>query len=116
MAKIGYARVSTLKQDLNEQITELEKFGCMKIFSSKHSGKAQENKEQLDELLNYIREGDIVVVTKLDRLGRSLSQCLKIIDMLIEKNRFYLLESRDRHHNTQRPDGNCNDSATGFIR
>ena len=61
MAKIGYARVSTLKQDLNEQISELEKFGCKKIFSGKHSGKAEKNEEQLNELLNYIREGDTLV-------------------------------------------------------
>lgn len=84
MAKVGYARVSTLKQDLNEQIAELEKFGCTKIFSGKHSGKPEQNEEQLNELLNYIREGDVVVVTKLDRLGRSLSQCLKVLDMLAE--------------------------------
>ena len=84
MAKVGYARVSTLKQDLNEQIAELEKFGCTKIFSGKHSGKPEQNEELLNELLNYIREGDVVVVTKLDRLGRSLSQCLKVLDMLTE--------------------------------
>ena len=84
MAKIGYARVSTLKQDLNEQISELEKVGCKKIFSGKHSGKAEKNEEQLNELLNYIREGDTLVVTKLDRLGRSLSQCLKMLDFLLE--------------------------------
>lgn len=83
MAKIGYARVSTLKQDLNEQIAELEKFGCTKIFSGKHSGKSEQNEEQLNELLNYIREEDVVVVTKLDRLGRSLSQCLKVLGWLI---------------------------------
>ncbi|MDG6471844.1 recombinase family protein [Glaesserella parasuis] len=82
MALIGYARVSTLKQDLNEQIVELEKFGCTKIFSGKHSGKAEKNEEPLNELLNYIREGDTIVVTKLDRLGRSLSQCLKVLDIL----------------------------------
>lgn len=86
MAKIGYARVSTLKQDLSEQITALEKFGCKKIFSGRHSGKAEKkNEEQLNEMLNYIREGDTVVVTKLDRLGRSLSQCLKVLDILLEK-------------------------------
>ena len=80
MAKIGYARVSTTKQDLSEQIAALKKFGCEKIFSGKHSGKAENNEEQLNELLNYIREGDTVIVTKLDRLGRSLSQCLKTLD------------------------------------
>lgn len=85
MAKVGYARVSTLQQNLNEQISTLEKFGCEKIFSGKHSGKAHRNENQLNELLNYIREGDIVVVTKLDRLGRSLSQCLKFLDLLLER-------------------------------
>ena len=84
MTKIGYARVSTLKQDLSEQIAALEKFGCTKIFSGKHSGKAEKNEEQLNELLNYIREGDTLVVTKLDRLGRSLSQCLRTLDFLLE--------------------------------
>lgn len=92
MAKIGYARVSSLKQDLSEQITALKKFGCKKIFSGKFSGKAQDedletilrkniqNKIQLENMLNYIREGDIVVVTRLDRLGRSLIQCLRTLE------------------------------------
>lgn len=94
MAKIGYARVSTIKQDLSEQITALKKFGCEKIFSGKFSGKdedededletiltrVKQNKVQLDKMLNYVREGDIVVVTKIDRLGRSLIQCLKTLD------------------------------------
>lgn len=95
MAKIGYARVSTLKQDLNEQIAELEKFGCTKIFSGKHSGKSEQNEEQLNELLNYIREGDVVVVTKLDRLGRSLSQCLKVLDMLTENKIGFVALNQD---------------------
>lgn len=81
MAKIGFARVSTLQQDLNEQIRILQEYGCKKIFSGKHSGVSIKNKEQLDELLNYIREGDIVVVTKLDRLGRSLTQCLNTLEL-----------------------------------
>ena len=94
MAKIGYARVSTTKQDLSEQITALKKFGCEKIFFGKFSGKdkdededletiltrVKQNKVQLDKMLNYVREGDIVVVTKIDRLGRSLIQCLKTLD------------------------------------
>jgi DNA invertase Pin-like site-specific DNA recombinase len=90
VAKIGYARVSTTKQDLSEQIAALKKFGCEKIFSGKFSGKdedvetiltrVKQNKVQLDKMLNYVREGDIVVVTKIDRLGRSLIQCLKTLD------------------------------------
>ena len=85
MAKIGYARVSTQRQDLSEQMAILEKFGCTKIFAGKHSGKADKNREQLDELLDYIREGDVVVVTKLDRLGRSLTQCLNTLELFKKK-------------------------------
>ena len=81
MVKIGFARVSTLQQDLNEQIRILQEYGCKKIFSGKHSGVSIKNKAQLDELLNYIREGDVVVVTKLDRLGRSLTQCLNTLEL-----------------------------------
>ena len=86
MAKIGFARVSTQQQDLTEQIRLLKEYGCTKIFAGKHSGKADQNKEQIDELLNYVREGDVVVVTKLDRLGRSLTQCLKTLDFFKENN------------------------------
>lgn len=86
MAKIGFARVSTQQQDLTEQIRLLEEFGCEKIFSGKHSGKADKNKKQLDELLDYIREDDVVVVTKLDRLGRSLTQCLNTLELFKKKN------------------------------
>lgn len=86
MAKIGFARVSTLQQDLTEQIRILKEYGCTKIFSGKHSGRADKNKEQLDELFGYIREGDVVVVTKLDRLGRSLTQCLNVLERLKSQN------------------------------
>ena len=99
MAKIGYERVSTQTQDLSEQLTALRKFGCEKIFSGKFSGKAldeedletiltrvKQNKVQLDKMLNYIREGDVVVVTKVDRLGRSLSQFMKVFEALRQKN------------------------------
>ncbi|MFM9597756.1 recombinase family protein, partial [Streptomyces scabiei] len=80
MALIGFARVSTQSQSLLEQENALKAFGCRKIFSGKHSGKASDNKQALDELLSYVREGDRVVVTKLDRLGRSLNQCLNTLE------------------------------------
>lgn len=86
MALIGFARVSTQQQDLSEQIQVLKEYGCKKIFSGKHSGKAEKNKAQLDELLDYVREGDVVAVTKLDRLGRSLAQCLNTLELFKNKN------------------------------
>ena len=80
MALIGYARVSSIRQNLDEQLEALKKYGCEKIFAGKHSGKAKDNKEQLDKMLDYVREGDTVVVTKIDRLGRSLSQVLNVLE------------------------------------
>lgn len=85
MALIGYARVSTQKQDLTDQIEQLQAAGCEKIFEGKNSGKKESNAARLAELLTYIREGDIVVVTKLDRLGRSLTQVLGVLDELKER-------------------------------
>lgn len=86
MALIGYARVSTQKQDLTDQIEQLQAAGCEKIFEGKNSGKKESNAARLAELLAYIREGDIVVVTKLDRLGRSLAQVLGVLDELKVRN------------------------------
>lgn len=81
MAKIGYARVSTLQQDLNEQLKALESFGCKKIFSGKHSGRADKNQSHLNELLNYVREGGVVVVKIRPTWSQSfaMSQCIRFI-------------------------------------
>ena len=68
---IGYARVSTQDQTLNLQKDALGKLGCNKIFTDTASGTKSERKG-LDEALEYVREGDTLVVWRLDRLGRSL--------------------------------------------
>src|SRR2546426_11660017 len=78
---IGYARVSTQDQTLNLQKDALEKIGCAKIFTDTISGAATERKG-LDEALEYVREGDSLVVWKLDRLGRSLKHLIDTITML----------------------------------
>lgn len=85
MALIGFARVSTLEQDLSVQIRSLTDYGCSKIFQGKNSGKEERNEERLQNLLDYVREGDIVVVTKLDRFGRSLRQILNVLAIFREK-------------------------------
>lgn len=85
MALIGFARVSTNQQDLTLQIERLTEYGCEKIFQGKHSGKEESNKQALASLIDYVRSGDTVVVTKLDRLGRSLSQVLNCLDTLTDK-------------------------------
>lgn len=103
MALVGYARVSTIKQDLTEQIEALEKFGCTKIFSGKHSGKAKDNQEQLEKMMDYIREGDVVVVTAFDRLGRSLNQCLNVLEHL-KKNDIGFIAIKQNIDTTKKAD------------
>src|SRR5205807_954940 len=78
---IGYARVSTQDQTLNLQKDALEKIGCSKIFTDTASGAATERKG-LAEALEYVREGDSLVVWKLDRLGRSLKHLIDTISKL----------------------------------
>ena len=81
MATFGYARVSTLDQKLDAQKLELIKYGCDKIFFEKASGKNLERPE-LQKLLDNLRENDVVVVYKLDRLGRSLKDLIELVNDL----------------------------------
>lgn len=83
MARIGYARVSTKDQNLDLQLVELEKAGCEKVYSEHKSG--VKARLELTEAIKYLRKGDILVVYKFDRLGRSLSDLLSIISELHEK-------------------------------
>src|SRR5712692_1347963 len=78
---IGYARVSTQDQTLNLQKDALEKIGCSKIFTDTISGATTERKG-LAEAVGYVREGDSLVVWKLDRLGRSLKHLIETITAL----------------------------------
>ena len=99
---IGWARVSTQDQDLSIQKQRLEDAGCTKIFASKHSGKAESNADKLAEMMGYVRSGDVLVVTKLDRLGRSLSQVLQVVDQLNSKG--VALEALDQPIDTRKQD------------
>ena len=83
--KVGFARVSTKEQDLEIQLSKLNDFGCEKIFQGKQSGASIRNEEKLKELIDFIREGDEVIVTRLDRLGRSLKSILDSIDSIHSK-------------------------------
>lgn len=85
MAKIGYARVSTQDQSLDGQIDTLEEYGCERIFSEKASGRKTKRTE-LDKCLDYLREGDILVVYKLDRLGRTTKQLIELSQWLDENS------------------------------
>lgn len=82
---IGYARTSTVEQiaGLESQITELQKIGCEKIFQEQVSSVG--NRIQLDTALEFVREGDIFIVTKLDRLARSVKDLMTITHRLERK-------------------------------
>ena len=81
MAKIGYARVSTKEQKLDLQIDLLKEKGCEKIFFEKASGR-KINRTELDKCLDYMREGDTLVIYKLDRLGRTTKQLIELSQFL----------------------------------
>ena len=82
--KLGYARVSTKDQKLDRQIDSLTAAGCEKIFSDKMSG-AKFDRPELNMLKAQLRPGDIVVIDKLDRLGRSLKDLIEIVSEM-ERN------------------------------
>ncbi|MCM3117677.1 recombinase family protein [Neobacillus sp. MER 74] len=82
---VGYARVSTLDQDHALQVEQLEKYGCTKIFYEKKSGK-NTGRPELQKALEYLREGDKLVVYKIDRLARSTRDLHNIVHGLQEKS------------------------------
>ncbi|PFG78751.1 Pin-related site-specific recombinase/DNA invertase [Lactococcus lactis] len=82
MSKIGYARVSSKEQNLDRQLEALEH--VFKVFSDKVSGQSTK-RPQLKAMLDYIREGDIVVVTELDRLGRNNKDLTTIMNEIQQK-------------------------------
>jgi len=84
--KIGYARTSTLEQvaGFDVQIEELNNLGCDKIFQEQVSSVAQ--RDELNKAIDFVRDGDVLVVTKLDRLARSISHLWTIIENLESKN------------------------------
>lgn len=100
--KFGYARVSTKEQDLSLQLDALEKIGCEKTYQEKITG-AMKERPELQKLLAQLRKGDIIVVWKLDRLGRSLKDLVNIVNEIQEKGAG--LQSLNDHIDTTTPHG-----------
>ena len=93
LMKIGYARVSTLDQNLTLQIDALQKAGCEKIYQEKISG-SKIDRPELQKLLEHVRPGDAVVIWKLDRLGRSLQHLIELVGEM-EKREVGLISLSD---------------------
>ena len=84
--KIGYARVSTKDQNLERQIEILKRYGATKIFEEKQSGKNIKDRKVFQEVMDFVREEDTLIVDALDRLGRNYDEVIKTVDFLREKN------------------------------
>ena len=83
--KIGYARVSTVEQNLDLQVDPFKQAGCQRIITETLSGAVKE-RPKLKQLLEDIREGDVLIIWKLDRLGRSLRHLVEVVDLLQSKS------------------------------
>lgn len=81
---VGYARVSTDDQDCAIQLEKLTQLGCHKVYADQSTGR-NINRAQLQQCLDYLREGDVLAFTRVDRLGRSLKDVVTISDELRKK-------------------------------
>lgn len=82
---VGYARVSSVGQSLDIQNEALVAAGCEKVFAEKVSGRLTQDRDQLAAALDFVREGDTLIVTRLDRLARSVGDLHQIIARLTGK-------------------------------
>ena len=90
---IGYARVSSIDQNLERQLDNLKTLGVEKIFTEKQSGKSVENRPVFQEALNFVRMGDRFVVESIDRLGRNYDEIIETVNYLKEKDVQLLITS-----------------------
>ncbi len=82
---VGYARVSTSGQKTDPQLQALKKAGCEKLFQETASG-AQRDRPELKKAIEFVRDGDVLITWKLDRLARSLKQLIETVELLETKN------------------------------
>lgn len=101
--KIGYGRVSSSGQSLDIQIEALKAAGCEKLFLEKESGTTTENRKALADALDFVREGDTFIVTRIDRLARSVADLEAIVAKVKAKGAF--LKAVEQPIDTSTPAG-----------
>lgn len=111
--QIGYARVSTTDQSTDSQHADLKAAGCDVVRTEKVSGKSREGRTELETILDFIRPGDVLVVTKLDRLGRSTRDVLNIVHDL--ETRGASLRVLDKGISTDGPMGKMILTVLGMV-
>ena len=105
MTVIGYARVSTIDQDLSIQRAALKAAGCEVIRAEKRSGTSTAGREELRTVLDFLRKGDVLMVTRIDRLARSIGDLQDIVRTV--KARGASLKAREQPIDTSTAAGKC---------
>ena len=101
----GYARVSTTDQDFSVQLDALQRYGCETIREEKVSGTSMQGRDELKVLLDFMREGDELVVTRVDRLARSVFDLQQIVNTLANKG--VTLSATEQPISTKDATGKC---------
>ena len=105
MTVIGYARVSTTDQDLSIQEAALKAAGCEVIRSEKRTGTTTQGREELRTVLDFLRKGDVLTVTRIDRLARSIADLQDIVRTI--KSRGAALRATEQPIDTSTAAGKC---------
>ena len=100
---VGYARVSSTGQSLEVQRDQLQQVGCEKLFEEKRSGRSATDRQGLQAALEFVREGDTLVITRIDRLARSVADLEGIVGALKAKGVF--LRATEQPIDTSTPAG-----------
>ena len=103
--KVGLARVSSVGQNLESQIIALKEYGCEKIFQEKRSGTTSEGRTVLREWIEFMRDSDEAVVTRIDRCSRSVLDLQLIVKELEDKG--VTFAATEQSINTKTPEGKC---------
>jgi len=101
---LGYARVSTLDQNLDRQLDQLKEHGCERIFKEKTTG-TKRDRPELEKLLEQLRHGDTIIVSELSRLSRSVKDLFQIVDIIKQKGA-NLKSLKEPWADTTTPQGN----------